>query len=85
MKLDAHVHSFHSGLSPIRPLQNLMRDCYNTPDGVFRVAKCRGMDLVTITDHDDIAGAMELAFLMPTSSRGVRSRGCFRTMASSCI
>ena len=61
MKLDTHVHSFHSGFSSIRPLHRVMRECYNMPGGVYRVAKSRGMDLVTITDHDEVSGAMELA------------------------
>lgn len=61
MKLDAHVHSFHSGLSSIRPLHHVMRECYNTPEAVYCVAKSRGMDLVTITDHDAVSGALTLA------------------------
>jgi predicted metal-dependent phosphoesterase TrpH len=35
------------------------RDCYSRPDDVYRVAKARGMDLVTITDHDSIGGCLE--------------------------
>ena len=57
MKLDAHVHSFHSGVSSIRPLHLAMLECYNAPEDVYRLAKTRGMDLVTITDHDEISGA----------------------------
>jgi predicted metal-dependent phosphoesterase TrpH len=60
VKLDTHVHTFHSGASTIRPLHLFMRECYNTPEGVYRVAKSRGMDLVVITDHDEIAGALAL-------------------------
>jgi predicted metal-dependent phosphoesterase TrpH len=63
VKLDTHVHSFHSGNSTIYPLKNFLRECYNTPEGVYRVAKARGMDLVTITDHDEISGALTLAHL----------------------
>jgi predicted metal-dependent phosphoesterase TrpH len=61
VKLDSHVHSFHSGQSTIPPLQHLMRECYNTPAAVYRIAKARGMGLVTITDHDEVSGACELA------------------------
>jgi predicted metal-dependent phosphoesterase TrpH len=61
VKLDSHVHSFHSGYSTIRPLRSVMRECYNTPDAVYRTAKARGMDLVTITDHDEVSGAYTLA------------------------
>jgi predicted metal-dependent phosphoesterase TrpH len=61
VKLDAHVHTFHSGFSTIRPLHRLMRECYNAPEAVYCVAKARGMNLVTITDHDEVSGAMTLA------------------------
>lgn len=37
-----------------------MRESYNTPDGVYLTATKRGMNLVTITDHDRISGALEL-------------------------
>ena len=36
------------------------RDCYSNPEHVYRVAKARGMDLVTITDHDSIDGCLAL-------------------------
>jgi predicted metal-dependent phosphoesterase TrpH len=36
------------------------RDCYSNPEDVYRAAKARGMDLVTITDHDSIGGCLEL-------------------------
>jgi predicted metal-dependent phosphoesterase TrpH len=38
-----------------------MRESYNTPEGVYRLAKLRGMELVTITDHDQVDGALSLA------------------------
>ena len=58
MKLDSHVHTQHSGQTTIYPLSLVMRESYNTPEGVYRLAKARGMDLVTITDHDQISGAL---------------------------
>lgn len=61
MKLDAHVHTRHSGQTSIYPLSLIMRESYNTPEGVYRLAKARGMDLVTITDHDQVSGALSLA------------------------
>lgn len=61
MKLDTHVHSQHSGRTSIYPLSLIMRESYNTPEAVYRVAKARGMDLVTLTDHDQIDGALVLA------------------------
>jgi predicted metal-dependent phosphoesterase TrpH len=35
------------------------RDCYSEPEAVYAVAKARGMDLVTITDHDSVDGCLE--------------------------
>ena len=61
MKLDTHVHTWHSGNTTIRPLRRVMRESYNTPERVYAVAKARGMDLVAITDHDEISGALSLA------------------------
>ena len=63
MKLDAHVHTSHSGMTSIWPLSLVMRESYNTPERVYRIAKSRGMDLVAITDHDTISGALTLAHL----------------------
>lgn len=61
MKLDAHVHTRHSGRTSLYPLSLIMRESYNRPERVYRLAKARGMDLVAITDHDCIAGALALA------------------------
>ena len=61
MKLDAHVHTHHSGMTTIWPLSLFMRESYNTPERVYRLAKARGMDLVAITDHDTISGALTIA------------------------
>jgi len=61
MKLDAHVHTHYSGMTTIWPLSLIMRESYNTPERVYQLAKARGMDLVAITDHDTIAGALTLA------------------------
>ncbi len=60
MKLDTHVHTWHSGNTTIRPLRRVMRESYNTPERVYALAKVRGMDLVTVTDHDQISGALSL-------------------------
>lgn len=61
MKLDAHVHTYYSGYSTIGPLRRIMRESYNTPEAVYRLAKARGMHLVAITDHDTIDGALTIA------------------------
>ena len=58
-KADLHVHTRHSGQAKhLRFLR--CRDCYSQPLEVYRTAKRRGMDLVTITDHDSIDGGLEL-------------------------
>jgi predicted metal-dependent phosphoesterase TrpH len=58
-KADLHVHTRHSGQAKhLRFLR--CRDCYSQPLDVYRTAKRRGMDLVTITDHDSIDGGLEL-------------------------
>lgn len=60
MKLDSHVHTTHSGRATVFPFNHFMRESYNTPEGVYATAKRRGMHLVTITDHDQISGALAL-------------------------
>lgn len=60
MKLDSHVHTTHSGKATVFPFNHFMRESYNTPDDVYETARARGMDLVTITDHDQISGALAL-------------------------
>jgi predicted metal-dependent phosphoesterase TrpH len=58
MKADLHVHSYYSGYA--RHFHWLRaRECYSTPDEIYRVAKARGMDLVCITDHDSVDGCNE--------------------------
>lgn len=41
-------------------------ECYTEPQTVYDVCCERGMDLVTITDHDSIRGALEIAHLPRT-------------------
>jgi predicted metal-dependent phosphoesterase TrpH len=60
VRLDTHVHTVHSGQSSIPPLNYFMRESYNTPERVHALARARGMDLVAITDHDQISGALAL-------------------------
>ena len=58
LRADLHVHSWHSGFTSSMPMFR-SRDCYSTPDEVYRAAKARGMDVVTFTDHDRIDGCVE--------------------------
>ncbi len=54
-----HCHTLHSGRAKhLRFLR--CRDCYSQPLDVYRTAKRRGMDLVTITDHDSLDGCLDL-------------------------
>jgi predicted metal-dependent phosphoesterase TrpH len=59
LRADLHVHTRHSKHNANVPFVT-SRDCYSPPQAVYRIAKARGMDLVAITDHDTIDGALEL-------------------------
>jgi glycosyltransferase involved in cell wall biosynthesis len=62
VKVDLHVHSHHSDSPKIYLLAKAnARECYTSPEDVYQRALARGMDLVTITDHDTIDGALEIA------------------------
>lgn len=60
MKCDLHVHSAHSGTVPVAILRHFFLESYSAPGDVYAVLRKRGMDLVTLTDHDSISGAEEL-------------------------
>ena len=64
LRADLHVHSWHSTENGDLPFLK-SRDCYSDPVDVYRTAKARGMDLVTITDHDSINGCLELLSRFP--------------------
>ena len=64
MKADLHVHSRHS----TRPSQWFLQkigcpESFTDPLQLYHIARRRGMDLVTITDHNKIDGALEIAHL----------------------
>jgi predicted metal-dependent phosphoesterase TrpH len=67
LRADLHVHSHHSRQNGNLPFLR-SRDCYSSPESVYRVAKARGMDLVTITDHDSIDGGLEFLDHHPDST-----------------
>ena len=54
MKCDLHVHTLHSGMCTVPLLDRICRESYNDPHQVYETLKLRGMDLVTVTDHDSI-------------------------------
>jgi predicted metal-dependent phosphoesterase TrpH len=66
VRCDLHVHSRHSGPADLGPLGLLTDESYSEPMAVYGEARRRGMDLVTLTDHDTIAGALEIAALPGT-------------------
>ena len=64
MQADLHVHSRHSQ----RPSQWLLQkigcpESFTEPLRLYHLARRRGMDLVTVTDHNRIEGALEIAHL----------------------
>jgi predicted metal-dependent phosphoesterase TrpH len=63
MRCDLHVHSVRSGPVNLPVVGGLGNECYTTPREVYDLALSRGMDLVTISDHDTIEGALEIAHL----------------------
>jgi glycosyltransferase involved in cell wall biosynthesis/predicted metal-dependent phosphoesterase TrpH len=61
-RVDLHCHSTASQLSRLGVQRSLgLPECATPPDEVYALAKRRGMDFVTITDHDTIDGCLELA------------------------
>jgi len=66
-RADLHVHSSFSN----KPNYWAMRkfncpESYTSPQHVYRCARERGMDFVTITDHNTIEGALQIAHLPGT-------------------
>jgi glycosyltransferase involved in cell wall biosynthesis/predicted metal-dependent phosphoesterase TrpH len=57
-----HCHSTASQLSRLGVQRSLgLPECATPPEEVYELARRRGMDFVTITDHDTIDGCLELA------------------------
>src|SRR6476661_8345063 len=66
-RADLHCHSSASQLSKLGVQRSLgLPECATPPEEVYDLAKRRGMDFVTITDHDTIEGARALADLPDT-------------------
>jgi glycosyltransferase involved in cell wall biosynthesis len=83
VKADLHVHSHFSDSPKIYLLaKGNARECYTSPEDVYQRCIARGMDLVTITDHDTIRGAMEImhhgphVFLSEEISARFPDNGC---------
>jgi len=57
-----HCHSTASQVSKLGVQRALgLPECATPPEEVYELAKRRGMDFVTITDHDTIDGVLEIA------------------------
>jgi len=67
MKVDLHCHTLFSGQPSEWILQKLgFPESYTTPRRLYDLQRARGMTHVTITDHDSIQGALEIAGLENT-------------------
>ena len=67
LSVDLHVHSKYSK----RPAQWILQkiDCpesFSEPLKIYNLARQRGMDLVTISDHNSLGGSLEIAHLEGT-------------------
>jgi glycosyltransferase involved in cell wall biosynthesis/predicted metal-dependent phosphoesterase TrpH len=61
-RVDLHCHSSASQVSRLGVQRALgLPECATPPGEVYELAKQRGMDFVTITDHDTITGVLEIA------------------------
>src|SRR5690348_6111644 len=60
MRCDLHVHTRHSGMCTVPLLRRVCRESYSEPLAVYETLNRRGMDLVTVTDHDSIDAAEPL-------------------------
>jgi len=63
-RADLHVHSAHSN----RPDEWVLRsiaapESFTDPRALYARCRARGMDFVTISDHDTVTGALEIAHL----------------------
>lgn len=64
-RVDLHLHSRASGAATNFWVRGLgdefgVRESYTPPEEAYRMAKRAGMDFVTLTDHETIAGALTL-------------------------
>ncbi|MBM3264207.1 MAG: glycosyltransferase [candidate division Zixibacteria bacterium] len=61
-RADLHVHSHYSDKTRQWFFRKMgAQESYTPPERVYTLAKARGMTFVTITDHDAIEGALEIA------------------------
>jgi glycosyltransferase involved in cell wall biosynthesis/predicted metal-dependent phosphoesterase TrpH len=66
-RCDLHIHSRHSARSEEWLFRRFdFPDSYSDPKQLYQQLRKRGMDYVTITDHDSINGCLEIADLPRT-------------------
>lgn len=53
LRMDMHLHTFHSF------------DCLSRPVELLRTARARGLDRLVVTDHNELRGALEMRELDP--------------------
>jgi len=67
MKIDLHVHSRFSTRPSAWVLKKIgTPESFTQPHQIYRIARRRGMNWVTISDHNRIEGALEIAHLPRT-------------------
>ncbi len=54
------MHTRHSGMSDLPGFGAFLRESYTEPEALYEHLRGRGMDLVTVTDHDSIDAAESL-------------------------
>ena len=57
MKCDLHVHTYFSGACTTPFVRKFCRESYSDPVEVYERLRQRGMDLITVTDHDSVEAA----------------------------
>lgn len=63
-RADLHCHSTASAIASLGVQAAVgLPECATPPEEVYELARRRGMDFVTITDHDTIDGALQIAHL----------------------
>ncbi|MGI8440926.1 MAG: glycosyltransferase [Thermoleophilaceae bacterium] len=61
-RVDMHCHSSASQVAKLGVARTLgLPECATAPEEVYELAKRRGMDFVTITDHDTISGVLDIS------------------------
>lgn len=67
MRIDLHVHSSYSSEPSEWILKQLgSRESYTDPFDLYKIAKARGMDAVTVTDHNSIEGCLKIRHFADT-------------------